>query len=109
MMNCGHSDDGWCLPCVAAMGEECARLRGEIEQLTKERDAARLALRLAEEHVTVLVRERDAARAEVVELARHATIHTKHRAPDCTPASCTKCLAERVLAALAAGAKEEKP
>lgn len=82
----------------------------EVEQslvYKRERDAARLALRMAEEHVTMLVGERDAARAELVELARHATIHTKHRAPDCTPSSCTKCLAERVLAALAAGAKEE--
>lgn len=27
MMNCGHSDEGWCLECVSKLGDEAAALR----------------------------------------------------------------------------------
>jgi hypothetical protein len=32
LMNCPHSDDGWCLDCVAALGNENWRLREAMEE-----------------------------------------------------------------------------
>lgn len=34
LMNCGHSDDGWCLDCVKAQHDELAALREAVEAMT---------------------------------------------------------------------------
>jgi hypothetical protein len=39
LSNCSHDPDGWCLPCVSALGRESWDLQEEVRQLTKERDA----------------------------------------------------------------------
>lgn len=36
-------------------------------------------------------------REEVAAFAMFVTVRTKHRSPDCTPADCAKCEAERIL------------
>lgn len=32
LTNCPHSDDGWCLSCVAALGEEARRMRELLDK-----------------------------------------------------------------------------
>ena len=35
LMNCGHSDDGWCLKCVKELGEERTRYAEALQRIIK--------------------------------------------------------------------------
>ena len=47
LMNCEHSDEGWCLACVKAQWQEMTHYRELLEQISKD-DRKTRARRLAE-------------------------------------------------------------
>lgn len=41
LMNCGHSEDGWCLACVESLWEESQKITAERDKLQEDLDVAR--------------------------------------------------------------------
>lgn len=71
LMNCGHSDDGWCLDCVKAQWEELDALRAEHDVTLAEIDDLKA-------HIADLERERDEARA-ILDRGEASDGHHTHR------------------------------